>query len=334
MILPSGPLADALPLRDTTAWTRYSTVEILPLVAGRATVAAIPYPLIAKRYVLADHAIEGVDAVYLGGEAIAGWRHTNGTDMAGHAVAYLDLSAAVDGEVTADVRGLSGNPGDLLALLAPSADLRDLTARMRNAGITLGGALRASMTRRAAIQFIVDQFGGCWSAGMPGFASEFPPPDTDPVWETFGPLDRAKTQARCALSDVVTLATVAYDAGANDQPRYVLRLAASSRATHGDRAATLSLPWVKTARVAEQIGTRWLQWRARPLWTLQFSIGPRTPMIPPGAWITLTGSDVPITGSAVVLDSDPDLGGGAATLTVQAPAGATPTVTVSQSAAA
>lgn len=332
-MLPAGPLSDPLPLRDTTVWPHSGPQTLLPIVVGQATVTAIPYPAVARRYVLADHALAGVDAVYDDGVAIAGWRHVNGVDLTDHAVAFLDLATTPAGAVTADVRGLSGNPGDLLAWLAPTADLRELTARMRYAGIALGGQLRQAMTRRAAIQWIVDQFGGAWSAGMPGFASEFPPPETDPLWATFGPLERGDTQAQCTLETLWTRLIVSFDAGADDALRQAVRLVAASTATYGDRTTTLTLPWVKTRREAATIGARWLQWRARPLWTVQFVAGPLGQAIPPGAWIALSGADVPITGPAVVLDADPDWGGGQATLTVQAPAGAAPTIQVEQVAA-
>jgi hypothetical protein len=334
MIFASGPLSDPLPLRSTTAWPQYAAPALLPVVVGATPVTAIPYPLVAKRYILAGHALAGVDAVYVDGTAIAGWRWRNGVDVLNHAVAILDLAETVTGTVTAEVRGLSGNPGDILALLAPNADLREFTARTRNNGLTLGGAFREAMTRRAAIQMVVDQFGGGWSAGMPGFAAEFPPPAVDPQWATFGALERGGTQAQCELTNLVTDLTLTYDADAENQPRQALRLTASTAATYGIRSATVALPWVRIARLAEEIGTRYLQWRGRPLWTLQISIGPQPRMIPPGAWVTLKGSDLPVIGDAVVLDSDPDLGGGNAKLVVQIPAGTAPTITLTQPATA
>lgn len=334
MIFSPGPLSDPLPLRSTTVWPQYATPALLPVVVGATPVTAIPYPLVAKRYVLADHSLAGVDAVYVDGTAIAGWRWRNSVDVLDHAIAILDLAATVTGTVTADVRGLSGNPGDILALLAPNADLREFTARTRNNGLTLGGTFNSPMTRRAAIQMVVDQFGGGWSAGMPGFAAEFPPPATDPQWATFGALERGNTQAQCELTNLVTDLTLTYDADADDQPRHALRLTASSAALYGSRSVTVALPWVRIARLAEEIGTRYLQWRGRPLWTMQFVIGPQPRLIPPGAWVVLSGSDLPTTGDAVVLDSDPDLGGGSAKLVVQIPSGSAPTITVIQPATA
>ena len=70
---------------------------------------------------LADHALAGVDAVTVGGKAIAGWRWYNGADITGHACAFLELSQppASGATLAAEVRGLSGNPAAILADLYP-----------------------------------------------------------------------------------------------------------------------------------------------------------------------------------------------------------------------
>lgn len=315
------PLSDPLPLRTSAVWGDAGRA-ILPWVFGRTTVGAVRYAPLPRTYLLADHRLAGVDAVTVGGVSIAGWQWRNSSDSSGHAVALLDLAEDPGTKaVAAQVRGLSGEPADILTALGVTADLQELRALLRQAGLELGGALTSAMTRRAAIQFVVNQFGGGWSAGMPGFATLFPPPDTDPTWASLGPLDRGSLSAECQLANIVTVLTIPYAWNyATNAAGQTLTLRATSRAIYGDRAAERALPWVQTARDAESIGQRWLAWNARPLWTLKFQAGPEAREIPPGGWIELTGSDCPASGRAVVLDVDPGIGSGVVQITAQAPA--------------
>lgn len=315
-------LSDPLPLRTSAVWED-ATALILPWVFGRTTLKAVAYPFKPRTYVLADHALTGVDTVTVNGDKIAGWRQRNGYDVTGHAVAFLDLAADPGtATVAAQVRGLPGDPASILATLGVESDLRDLTVTLRQLGITLGGALTASMTYRAAIQFVVNQFGGSWSAGMPGFAQRFPPDATAPTWATLGPLDRGELTAECQLSDLVTRLVIPFDWDyAEGKARQTVTLiSASGIERYDEREQERPLPWIKTAREATAIGQRWLDWASRPLWTLTFQAGPELRELPPGAWIALTGSDSPVQGRAVVLDVDPGLGSGTVRVTAQAPA--------------
>lgn len=329
-------LSDPVPLRHTTVWPGYTEDAVIPRVYGRTRVPGRKYAAHGKTYVLADHALAGVDAVYDGDDPVVGWQLRNGADMTGHACAFLDLAEAPTGELSADVRGLDGAPAAILNDLYPRSDLGDLAIWAAQQGIELGGALIDDLTVRAALQLVCDQFGGAWSAGMPGFAGPFPPSDSDPTWAEFAPLDRGETRAECTLETLENRLTVRYAWDyAKNQPRQSLVVeATSSVAWFGTREKTLDLPWIGTARAALAVATRRLHWRARPLWTLQFTAGPNARTVPPCGWIQLTGSDVPVTGRAVVLDVDPGYGSGSVKFTVQIPAGDAPAVSVIQSSAA
>ena len=325
-----APLSDPLPLRLTTVWPDYDTEAVIPWIFGRARVTPLRYDVSGRRFVLADHALAGVDSVTLDDAPIAGWSFSNGADSTGHACAFLDLAEPPGTKkLAAEVRGLPGNPADILAALGVRDDLQEFRLSMNQAGLTPGGALTQAMTRRAGIQFVIDQVGGCWSAGMWGYAALFPPTASDPTWATFGPLDRGELRAECALTDLVTRLVIPFDGDASTgKNQQTVTLLSASAADSGERSFTLTLPWVKTARDAAAIGQRWLQWRARPLWTLTFSAGPEARAIPPGGWIVLTGADSPVQGRAVVLDIDPGIGSGTVQITAQAPAGAAPVITI------
>lgn len=326
------PLSDLVSLRDTSVWPGYDSIEIIPRVYGSATVGALRYSETGTTLVLADHALKGVDAVTAAGEPLLGAELRNGSDVTGHGVAFLDIPEALDTgvEVTAEVRGLSGNPADIIADIYPRSDLQDFRIWCANQGLILGGALDTKMTIRAAISFILDQIGAVWSAGLPGFALPFPPAADGPLHAEFGPLDVSDWSAECSLENLVTRVTVPFDWDyAAGQARQSLILEAlTASATHGVRESELSLPWVKTARQAVATATAWLQWRARPLWTFQFETGVQFRGLNPGGWISMTHPRLPVSGEAVVMDVDPGYGRGAVSVTAQAPAGSAPAVTL------
>lgn len=326
------PLSDLVPLRDTSVWPGYDSIEIIPRVYGRATVGALRYSETGTTLVLADHALQGVDAVTVDGEPLDGWRWRNGADLTGHAVAYLELPEAPDttAEVSATVRGLSGNPADIVHDLYPRSDLQDFRVWCANTGLALGGALDSRMTIRAALVFVLQQVGAVWSAGLSGFAVPFPPDRNRTLWADFRPMDIASWSAECALSDLVTRMTVPFDWDyvAGQARQSLIIEAPTASAAHGVRETELPLPWVKTSRQALATAQTWLQWRARPLWTFQFEAGVRFRDLQPGGWISLAHPRLPVSGEAVVTDVDPGYGRGAVSITAQAPAGTAPSVTL------
>ncbi len=326
------PLSDLVPLRDTSAWPGYDSIEIIPRVYGRARIKPLRYNEAGTLYVVSDHPIAGVDSVTIDGETVD-FRWRNGADSSGHAVALLELAEAPDtsASLAADVRGLSGNPADILADIYPRSDLQDFAIYCRNQGLELGGTLDTKITVRAAIQFVLQQVGAVWSAGLMGFAAPFPPSVDGPIWASFGKLDISDWSTECALDAVVTRVTVPFDwdyATGKALQSVVLESLPASR-EHGVRESELSLPWVRSARQAVATATAWLQWRARPLWTLQFSAGVQYRSVQPGGWIMIDHPRLPMPGAYVVTDIDPGYGSNAGVkITATAPAGLTPAVSI------
>lgn len=320
-----------MPLRDTSAWPGFDAIEIIPRVYGRARVKPLRYSEAGTVLAVADHAVEGVDAIEINGEA-AGFAWRNGADMTGHPCAFVELAEAPDtgARVAAEVRGLSGNPADIVSDLYPRADIGDFAAHCRNAGLALGGSLAERMTVRAAVQFVLAQVGAVWSAGLPGFARAFPPPDDGPIWAAFGPLDMAGWGAECSLDRVVTRLSVPFDFDAAEgKPRQSLTLEApTASARHGVRESELALPWVRDARQAAATATAYLKWRARPLWRVQFSAGAKYRDLQPGGWVMIDHPSLPARGLYAVTDFDPGFGRGTVTVAAEAPAGLTPAVTI------
>ena len=331
------PLSDLIPLRTTSVWPGYGSIEIIPRVYGRARVSPIRYNTAGTQYVLADHALAGVDAVTLDGKSLPGWTWQNGFDMTGHASAFLQLSSAPEsGVLAATVRGLSGNPADIIADIYPRSDLQDFRIWCANQELVLGGALDTKMTIRSALTFVLDQIGAVWSAGLPGFATAFPPSPDAPVWANLGPLDIASWSAECALDELVTRLTVPFDwdYAAGQAAQSLIAEAPAAAKIHGAREATLDLPWVKDARQALAVATKWLQWRARPRWIGRFETGPTSRDLQPGVWIGIQHPSFPVSGEYVVTDVDPGYGRGGVTVTAEAPAGVVPPVSLVQASAA
>lgn len=325
------PLSDQVPLRDTSAWPGFDTIEIIPRVYGRARVKPLRYSEAGTVFAVADHAVEAVDSVTLDGEPVAfQWR--NGADVTGHACAFVALPEAPDtgARLAAEVRGLSGNPADIVADLYPAADLSDFAAHCRNSGLALGGALTERMTARAAVQFVLSQVGAVWSAGLPGFARPFPPPDDGPIWADFDPLNISGWSAECSLDRVVTRLSGQFDFDAVEgKHRQSLTLEAPAASVrHGVREAELALPWVRDARQAADTAMIYLRWRARPLWRVQFSAGAQYRDLQPGGWVMIDHPSLPARGLYAVTDFDPGFGRGTVTVAAEAPAGLTPAVTI------
>ena len=325
-------LSDAVPLRDTSAWPGFDTIEIIPRVYGHATVKPLRYNEAGTLYVVADHAIAGIDAVRVGNQTIAGWQTYNGADVTGHSVAFLQLSAPLSSgdEIAADARGLDGNPAAIVADLYPRPDLKEFAIYCRNHRLELGGALAERMTVRSALSFALEQVGAAWSAGLPGFALPFPPPTDDPLAATLGPLDVSNWSVECVLGDLVTRVTVPfdYDYAAGKSRQSVVLVARSAETTHGERTAERVLPWVKSARQATATATAWLQWRARPKWVLTGSISVQYRSLQPGSLINVSHPRLPVSGEYVLTNVDPGYGSGAVSITAEAAAGLVPAVTL------
>lgn len=323
------PLSDLLPLRDTSSWPGYDSLKVIPRVYGRARIAPIRYNDAGTVFVLADHPIVGVDSVTLNGSPVD-FRWRNGADMTGHSVAFLELATAPDtsAKLAVEVRGLSGNPADILADIDPRSDLQDFAIDCRNQNLTLSGALDAKITLRAAISLVLEQVGAVWSAGLPGFARPFPPAEDGPIFGELGRLDLTGWSAECGLNNLINRLKVPFDwdyAESKARQSVVLEAPAAIR-EHGEREAELALPWVRDARQAVATATRYLQWRARPLWTVQFSVGVQYRDIEPGGWIMIDHPRLPLVGQYVVTDLDPGYGKGSVSMTALAPAGPVPRV--------
>lgn len=189
----SYPLADPIPLRNTTVWGSFKDVQTIPHVYGRVCLAPIPYDTTGKLFVLADHGIQGVDEVQVDNEVIYAWKFRNTLDSSDSPVAMLELGEKLDlgSSLVVRVRGkvhsvtgvLLTNPADVLWDLLANvvgasilyADLDRFRVECSFLGIEVGGLLDdRERSIKKQLDMITESIGAIWSGGMPGLARLYP----------------------------------------------------------------------------------------------------------------------------------------------------------------
>ena len=189
----SYPLADPIPLRNTTIWGSFKNVQTIHHAYGRVRLAPIQYDEEGKLYVLADHSIQGVDEVQIDDGVVYAWKHKNTLDLSNSPVAMLELSEALPSgsSLVASIRGkvhpatgvLMTNPADILwdilaNIVGAPISYADLD-RFRNEcsfyGIEINGLLddRARSVKKQ-LDLICESIGAIWSGGMSGLARIYP----------------------------------------------------------------------------------------------------------------------------------------------------------------
>ena len=189
----SYPLAEPIPLRNTTIWGSFKNVQTIPHVYGRVRLGPIPYDSAGKFFVLADHSIQGVDEVQVDGEVIYSWKFKNTLDSSDSPVAMLELGEALvsGSSLVALVRGkvhsvtgvLFTNPADVLWDILANivgtpitySDLDRFRVECATYGIEIGGILDdRTRSIKAQLDMITESIGAIWSGGMPGLARIYP----------------------------------------------------------------------------------------------------------------------------------------------------------------
>ena len=346
MDLESGgarPLSDSMPLRNSTVWGSYKSVSVLPWVYGRVRVCPVQYDKAGKWFLLADHPIQGVDAVTNDNYPVKSFALHHMADVTGQPIALLELAepltdatklvATVRGKMHPETGALLNAPAEIVhdllnAVGVPVAwsDLDDF--RASTAGLVLGGVLsddKASI--RSTLDTIVQSVGGAWSAGMPGVAMLWPPvlDETLPARAVKLP-ECSVDSAQCQHSDIVTVLRVLFDWDfAENKARQAVQLECPEAIAHYGRIeAEWAAPWLHSARVAEALGTRMLQWRARPVWTIPFTLPFQN--VVPGQQVAIQHPRSPAQGPHVLVDAELDLATPSLQCKILAPSGPVPDV--------
>lgn len=183
------PLSRNIPLRNSTAWGRFASIQSIPRVYGRATITPVPYDDSGRLFVVADHAVQGITSVTADRVAVTVHRFFHQADTTGKMVAFAELQTAITIGTTALAATVEGirdpltgllmtNPADIawdLLQWATSHSVdRNRFARFRGscqyAGLEAHGALvDSSLTLRAALDSIMTSSGVAWSSAAPDF---------------------------------------------------------------------------------------------------------------------------------------------------------------------
>lgn len=339
-------LSDPLPLRSSAAWPLFAKPEPLPVVYGRCTVPAIQFDSTRKFWLVADHAIGGVDTCYRSGKVESTFAWRNSVDSTGHPVALIELRDALASTetLTADIRGkidpnsgvLLENPADIfrdiLAIAGQDvarADLADFRAAC--AGVVVAGRLTSELSARAQIAEMVDSVGMLWSLAMPGLARRWPVEGRaagEPLYAVFAADEIENPRADCDQSALYTRLIVEFDWDWDkNSARQAVTLQADTLALYGDRSTTLQAKWISSAARAIERGTAWLQARGRPRWSIEFETDLEPPVVP-GGWFAVSHPLLPGAGDLLAIDVQRDWSRQRQRIAAERAVGPVPTISV------
>ncbi len=340
------PLSDPVPLRSTAVWPKFAKPEPLNVVYGRCTVPLIQADQTRKFWLIADHAIGGVDAVHRDGKPERAFAVHNTTDATGHPVALLELAAplAANAALAATVRGklhpVDGrsidNPADVLADVLRMAgypleegDIAEF--RTECAGLRIAGMLSADLTLRAQIAEIAESVGMLWSPSMPGIARRWPPDAGtahEPLHARFEERALGEVDAQCRHDTLYTALKIEYDWDwSKNSARRSVALRADSADLYGERETALRAKWLTDTAQAVARATAWLEAYARPRWTLSMTAD-LEPRVPPGGRFAVIHSLLPAEGPLRALDAEWDFKGQTQRLTAECSVGPVPKIAV------
>lgn len=331
-------LSDPLPLRRSTELPQYRVDTLLPWCYGRVTIAPVPLDDAGLEWLLADHAIAGVDRVTVAGAPIDGWQLVQRLDATGHPIATLrltqppkdgaPLAAAIAGRLHPDAGAVLEHPADIAADLlraagwsVPGGAFQGL--RDDYPALALGIVFNQVGTLRDALAAVIEPLGAVWTAS-PLMARRAGSGTSVAV------LDVADLDSIDASADSTTLATLARITYARDdsdgRPRAALTLAAPAAIErHGRIVADIDLPAVRTARDALAIGAARLQDMARPRWSINATVQARGQAWALGDTVTLDHPHAP-QGEAMITSLATGHGAASITLTLTCSAGAPPRI--------
>jgi hypothetical protein len=283
------------PLRTTAALGDFAETRTLPQVYGRVTLEPVPMNTSGTAWVLADHAVQGVDSVSVSGAPFGAWSFANERDPVGRPIAVLRTTAGLAD--TPPRVSLRGKPDAATGALLERPDLvlydwlvevcgmdlerADFDAlRSEAQGIVLAAVIEDST---ATIQTLTDQLcqgaGMAWAPTAEGVAMLWPVEPVAPVLAD-RVLRLAHDPGLTASASHEGLCTVlelayAYDWAAKDYTRVMVLRAPAMAGEIGEVRVRVEAPHLRTALNAEALGIRYLQYYSRPVWRVRGS-RPRT----------------------------------------------------------
>ena len=345
-------LTDPLALRKTTVWQKYQNVAFIPHVYGRVTIAPLKYRADGRQWVIADHAIQGVDSVTIDGKTTTAYSFTNAKDSTGADIALLDVFTVPVDSITAMVRGkpitgglmtnaarivqdVIANIGGGTVTLAQLDAFRTATTALELAGVVSGDL----ETARSQADEIMRSAGAVWSLAMPGIATLYPVdsvPSAAPIWATLNSLSARNVECQVESAALYTVVKVeyAYD-WVNGKPTKSVQVKAASQiAKYGRIERTVDARWLKHDRDAIALANRLLKYWSRPLHVVTMDISRDDgAKIPPGGYVSFSHPYAAVSGTLFVVDAQTEINSGATRLVVEGAYGSAPGVTLEYASA-
>jgi hypothetical protein len=311
------PHTSPINLRETTVWGAFRSRAVIPWVYGRTAVRPLEYSPDRKSFVLADHAVAGIDAVFRNNLPELGYVLRNGADSSGSTVAFIDLVEALgDGEdLRVELRGLAAETAEAIIYDVAGITLPGLHETV------LAGVLDAQRTRQSIIREVLASVGYGWAPGVGAYE----------LWPAPGASAETLTDANCSTWNINVDArpagklTVAF---ARDAEQGDARGAAEYTSEGGADETTIEAPWLTTARDAAALGLAASAWLMRTTARFEATVESTAPEFAPGSWVDIGLHGCPIT-SAYILGISRDYQAGIATITAQAQIGAAASVELS-----
>jgi hypothetical protein len=294
--------SDKIPLRRTDAWENYKVLQTIPRGYGTITISPVPYDENGYVWVLLDHPIHGIidDGVRRSGNIEAAYDWWNGVDSTGHACSFLevaepanpgDLSVTLQAMIHPTTGGFVTYPADvawdiynLIRGGEVSEAIVDIYRReCQELGLEVSGIIDDNTQPvRNIFDNLAESTGSVFGAGIPSLFRVYPReiPDNEPIYDSFNSRNIRKiTNNKSKYTDIYTVLQVNYDFDfSTGNARKTLELKADEPAKDlGEIVKEIDLTWIKSPRIASQIGERKLQYLARKKFSIEFVSRKGTP---------------------------------------------------------
>lgn len=290
-------LSEDLPLRTTRALGKnYAVDQVLPHRYGDLTEARFALlKLDDSRWFAADHPTI-ITSVFIDDQETLGWSRVVESDGAGNSWTEVHLAAPAPDSAKVSACGFGKSSVVTGALIENPADVFQdimriggretswprLRAECAAEGLLVAGSLAERVTIRDALDDVAKSVGAIW---IPSDATLYPVSTVTGFVLDLESADADNVRVTTNLDDTADILRVGYGLEqATGRPLKSMEFTASPMLL-GGIAAELSLPWLRSAADAEQVGTRLLERMAGERYRVAFSS--RRSEIKPGWWVRL-----------------------------------------------
>lgn len=277
-------LSSELPLRSSTVLSEFRAVAPLPWVYGRVVLKPVPLDSDGRKWLLADHPIDGVDWVEVDGSRTMGWALINGLDDTGTPVAILHLTTPSKIEPKVQVRGarhytagyLLKHPADIAVDVLrrcgrPLTDDSFQALKDEDPHLEVSLAVYDRVTVRGLLELLFEPQGGGWKIYLDTATAH-----TEASSQIVGDLTQYTADAVEAAADVREMTQTVEVRYATDHfsggERAGLVVTLQPPSDHLPTAPlVVSAGCIRRARDALNLGYRVLSQVSSPAWTVTFA---------------------------------------------------------------